>query len=254
MRTKRIDSIEQFIEQEKSVSLDTLCEEFEVSKNTIRRDINELVKKGTIKKVYGGVTVNQTAESQPLLPYQQRHDSFAEEKDAICRLAVEHVNDGDNIYIDTGTTCMNMIDHMADINCTIITNSLHVCWKAVPYPNLKVISLPGILKRETLSFVGSDVTNHLQTFNITKAFMACAGLTVNNGVTNASTEEYLIKKAVIENSRQHYLLTDHSKFDRASLMTYCGLEEIHHIITDMAPGKKYLNFCKEHGITIETCR
>ena len=55
MRTKRIDLIETFIEQEKSVSLDTLCEKFNVSKNTIRRDIEDLVKKGTVQKVYGGV-------------------------------------------------------------------------------------------------------------------------------------------------------------------------------------------------------
>lgn len=253
MRTKRIDSIEEFIEQEKSVSLDTLCDEFQVSKNTIRRDINELVKKGTIRKVYGGVTVNQSAESPILVPYQQRHDSFMDEKNAICQAAARYVNDGDNIYIDTGTTCMNMIDYISDINCTIITNSLQICWKAVPYPNLRIIVLPGVLKRETLSFVGDEINEQLRTYNITKAFMACTGLTLENGVTNASTEEYNIKRAVIKNSQQHYLLTDHSKFGKASLMTYCNLEDFQYIITDTIPVKKYLTFCKELGIIVETC-
>ena len=60
MRTKRIDEIEQYIIQEKSVSLDTLCDVFQVSKNTIRRDIDTLAKTGKIKKVYGGVTLNET--------------------------------------------------------------------------------------------------------------------------------------------------------------------------------------------------
>ena len=73
MRTKRIDLIETFIEQEKSVSLDTLCEKFNVSKNTIRRDIDDLVKKGTVEKVYGGVVSTQQASDTRLLPYEQRH-------------------------------------------------------------------------------------------------------------------------------------------------------------------------------------
>lgn len=64
MRTKRIDLIETFIEQEKSVSLDTLCEKFNVSKNTIRRDIDDLVKKGTVEKVYGGVVSTQQASDK----------------------------------------------------------------------------------------------------------------------------------------------------------------------------------------------
>ena len=70
MRTKRIDLIETFIEQEKSVSLDTLCEKFNVSKNTIRRDIDDLVKKGTVEKVYGGVVSTQQASDTRLLPYE----------------------------------------------------------------------------------------------------------------------------------------------------------------------------------------
>lgn len=73
MRTKRIALIENYIEQEKSVSLDTLCEKFQVSKNTIRRDIDNLSKKGTVQKVYGGVTYNLPASDARLLPYEQRH-------------------------------------------------------------------------------------------------------------------------------------------------------------------------------------
>ena len=93
MRTKRIDEIEQYITKEKSVSLDTLCEVFQVSKNTIRRDIDTLAKAGKIKKVYGGVTLNDTLPSKKLLPFAERHEKFVEEKKAICRLAADHIED-----------------------------------------------------------------------------------------------------------------------------------------------------------------
>lgn len=95
MRTKRIDLIETFIEQEKSVSLDTLCEKFNVSKNTIRRDIEDLVKKGTVQKVYGGVVSTQQASDTRLLPYEQRHTVLSLEKEAISKKAASFVENGD---------------------------------------------------------------------------------------------------------------------------------------------------------------
>ena len=189
MRTKRIDLIEAFIEQEKSVSLDTLCEKFNVSKNTIRRDIDDLVKKGTAEKVYGGVVSTQQPSDTRLLPYEQRHTVLSAEKDAISKKAASFVEN------DTGTTCLNMVDCLSHLNCTIITNSLQIFIRAVPYPNLQVISLPGILNRDTLSFVGSEIPGYLRTFNITKAFMASTGVTIENGLTNASAGEYAVKKA-----------------------------------------------------------
>ena len=66
--------------------------------------------------------------------------------------------------------------------------------KAVQYPDLQIISLPGRLNRDTLSFVGSEIPTYLRTYNITKAFMASTGVTIQNGLTNASADEYAIKK------------------------------------------------------------
>ena len=251
MRTKRIDEIEQYVTKEKSVSLDTLCEVFQVSKNTIRRDIDTLAKAGKIKKVYGGVTLNDTLPSKKLLPFAERHEKFVEEKKAICRLAADHIEDGDIIYIDTGTTCHNIVDYISDKRCTIITNSLQVSLKALPYENLTVISLPGYLKRETLSFVDVKISEYLQTFNIGKAFMACTGLSIENGLTNASEEEYRVKEAVVSNSMQRYVLADHSKFGIFSLMTYCPLEKINYILTDQLPQEEYTDFCRSNSITVE---
>lgn len=252
MRTKRIDYIESYIEQEKSVTLDHLCDKFQVSKNTIRRDIDELVKRGTVRKVYGGVTASPPASDTGLLPYEQRNTCFQTEKTAICQKAASYVQAGDIIYIDTGTTCFHMVDFLANTPCTIITNSLQICMKAVPYEKLQVICLPGSLKRETLSFVGSEILEYLQIFNISKAFMACTGVTLENGLTNASMEEYRIKQAVIQNSFQHYLLTDRSKFGKFSLMTYCALCDIQYIITDRLPNSEFITYCQEHQIQLET--
>lgn len=254
MRTERIDLLESYILKNKTVSLDTLCTKFNVSKNTVRRDVDALVKKGIIKKVYGGVTALDSGNVIPkLLPYSERGIRFTKEKDAICQMAAQFIEDQDTIYIDTGTTCLNLIDYIAEKECTILTNSLQLFWKAVQYPRLNIISMPGKLNRETLSFAGTEVTDYLKTYNITKAFMACTGVTQKNGLTNATTEEYIVKKAVLENSAQSFLLADHSKFGKVSLMTYWSLEDIGHIITDAPLDEEYELFCQENHIQVSAC-
>ena len=251
MKQQRLDAIERYVNEKRSVTLDKLCEEFGISKNTVRRDIDILIPRGTIKKVYGGVTaVKKDGDIPGLLPYESRHVAYISEKDKICRLAASYVREGDTIYIDTGTTCVNMVKYISDRSCTIITNSLQVCTLAVPYPKLRVLSLPGQLKRETLSFTGNTTTEYLSIYNIQKAFMACTGCSLEHGLTNASSEEYIIKKTVIENSQMHFLLADHSKFGRFSLMTYCHLEDIDKVITDCPLPEEYQSFCIEHGIEV----
>lgn len=254
MRTKRIDLIERYIEEEKLVSLDVLCEKFAVSKNTIRRDIEELVKKGVVEKVYGGVSFKVPPSDTPLVPYEKRHTVLNTEKDIISKKAASFVKEGDIIYIDTGTTCLNMVDYLAHVPCTIITNSLQIFMKAVQYPDLQIISLPGRLNRDTLSFVGSEIPTYLRTYNITKAFMASTGVSIQNGLTNASADEYAIKKTVVENSQTRFLLSDHTKFGKFALMTYCPLSEIQYLITDTTPQQEYLDYCKEHEIIIEVTK
>ena len=231
MKSQRLDMIEEYVLEHKNASLDTLCEKFNVSKNTIRRDVDILLKRGSIMKVYGGVAALETPQTLPLLSYEERGGRFPEEKKEICRRAAELVAEDDTIYIDTGTTCLNLVDFIADKHCTILTNSLLIFNKAASYPNLDIISVPGKLNRKTLSFTGPDINDYLQTYNISMAFMACTGVTMKSGLTNASAEEYITKKAIAENANSMILLADHSKFGRISLMTYSPMEKLDAMMT-----------------------
>lgn len=248
MKEKRLDLLEQYILDNHTVTIDNICETQNISKNTARRYIEELVSRGNIAKVYGGA---KTADAKtPLSSFEERRFEHAKEKDYICRLAAGLVNDGDVIYIDTGTTCVNLVEYIKTVRCTIITNSLPVATKAVPYKNLKLIILPGELNRETLSFAGISAINSLNVYNIDKAFMVSTGVTMENGLTNASTDEYSIKKAASERSHLLYLLSDYSKFGQTALHTYCRLSEVNTIITDQRLPEKYLAYCTAHNINI----
>lgn len=247
MKSHRIKNIEDYILKYESVSLDKLCEVFKVSKNTIRRDIKELLEKGKIKKIYGGVRINQ----KKLIPFEERNIKNHDEKKAIAEIAAAYIKDGDIIFIDSGTTIMWIIDYLKDRNnVTILTNNLSAIVSALQYPNLKIISLGGILKRKTNSFVGNCTSLVLKDYNISKSFMAATGISITKGATNSSIEEYDLKKRIVEKSDEIFLLVDSSKFDIISLMTFSPLSGMDYIITDKIPSQKYLEFFKQNKITL----
>ena len=246
MKTHRIKNVEEYILKNESVSLDKLCDVFKVSKNTIRIDIKELLEKGKIKKIYGGVTINQ----KKLVPFEERNIKNHAEKKVTAEIAAAYINDGDIIFIDSGTTTMWLIDYLKNKNITILTNNLSAIVSALPYPNLNIISLGGTLKRKTNSFVGNSTSLVLKDYNISKAFMAATGISIARGATNSSVEEYELKKLIVEKSDEIFLLVDSSKFDSISLMTYSPLENLDYIITNKTPPKKYTDFFKKNKINL----
>lgn len=247
MKTNRIKRIEEYILSNESVTLDSLCDVFKISKNTIRRDINEIKKRGNIKKVYGGVT----AVKQNLIPFEERNIKNNYTKMEIAKAAFEFVDNGDVIFIDSGTTTLNMIDFLKDKNdVTILTNNLNVIVNALPYPNLNVICTGGNLIRKTNSFEVINTLSIFQDYNISKSFMAATGISIDNGVTNSSPLEYKLKKVIVEKSNELFMLVDSSKFDVSALMTFCQLSDINHIVTNKEPPEKYIKFFQKNKIDV----
>lgn len=245
MQITRLEQIENYITENKTVSLDTLCDVFNISKNTVRRDIEKLSLKGTIKKVYGGVTVNS---STSLISYNDRNISSISEKCSIGRSAASLVNDGDVIFIDSGTTTVNLIDNIKDKkNISVFTNNLDVIIRSVQYDNINVTVLGGTLTRKTYSISGIDAAQILNKYNISKAFMAAGGFSIENGATNSSPLEYEVKKVVMKKSIHKYLLMDSSKFDTAALMTYATSDEFEIIVTNSLPSKKFIDYFERVG-------
>ncbi|MDQ6600443.1 DeoR/GlpR family DNA-binding transcription regulator [Bacillus salipaludis] len=246
IKTKRIKQIQDYIFEHQTASLDELCDVFNVSKNTIRRDIQELVELGEIKKVYGGVAVNAEA----LVSFSDRKIRNQQSKEVIAKAAASYVEDGDVIFIDSGTTTLEMIEYIKMKNLTIITNNLDFMINALPYENLNVISTGGVLERKTNSFISLKQFNLLQSYNINKAFMASTGISLTNGVTNASPLESETKTIAVERSSKVFLLVDRDKFDKYGLMTYCGLDEIDYVVTDQMPYENYQEFFNQNEIEL----
>lgn len=245
LKSQRIQKIKEYVNAHQTVSLDKLMEEFQVSKNTIRRDVQYLVRNEELKKVYGGVS---TIHSE-LIPYTERADKNQSKKQKIAELAATFIKNGDVIFLDSGTTTSELIPFIKHLDLTIVTNNITIIVECLAYENLTVFSTGGMLERKTNSFAGFKSLELLKSYNINKAFMAATGISISNGVTNSSPSESSIKTTVVDRSSEVFLLVDDSKFDRYALTTYCDLKTIPMIITNEEPNEHYMTYGKEHGVT-----
>lgn len=248
VKISRLNSIEQYVIARETATIDELCEAFGVSKNTIRRDLNALEARGHIAKVYGGVTA---ISSPGAVPSPVRSGLHTADKSLIGRLAAEEVEDGDTIFIDSGTTTVCMLKFLAaKRRITVVTHSLAALAEASKYENLNLISLGGIYSRPTDSFVGLSAFEALTTMKINKAFMAATGVSIENGMMNTTFLEAEIKRGIVQRASHIFLLADNSKLGHDAVISFCRLEDLSGFITDRRPGEEYLTFCQEHRIRV----
>ena len=245
MKVSRLNSIEQYVISRETVSIDELCEVFGVSKNTIRRDLNELEMRGHITKVYGGVTATVPSGA---VPTPIRSSLNTVDKSLIGRLAAEEVEDGDTIFIDSGTTTLCLLRFLvAKKRITIITHSLGALSEA---SNLNIISLGGIYSPTTDSFVGLSAIEALSSMRINKAFMGATGVSLTAGMTNTTFLEAEIKRAVVHRADSIYGMADSSKIGREAIVTFCHLKDLTAFITDREPPKEYVDLCHQENVKL----
>jgi len=245
MRTRRIQQLHDYIAGHGTVSYKEICQHFGVSINTARRDIAVLLGEGDIAKVYGGV---QHLEKTGLQTFENRSMSHPNEKTAICSMAAGFIKEGEVVFLDSGTTIPNILDFIGGACITVITSSLPVLIKASQLENVSVYTLPGLLNRKTNSFEQNFSFPFLDQYNINKAFMAASGVSIDGGVTNSSPWEFQLKKSVISKNIESFLLIDHHKFDRVTLLKYAELKDFSNVVTSAPPPEKYVNYFSKNDI------
>lgn len=252
MRTERLNRMEAFILSKGMVSLYDLAERFDISLNTVRRDVADLIARGRIRKVYGGVSSLQALDTQPyttLLPHSRRAQMHADEKRAIGELAASLVEDNSVIFLDSGSTVPNMIPYLAGKGVCIVTHSLSVMVEAAKYPDLEVLALGGRLNHATNSLVGEAMFG-LRSIRLQALFMAATALSVEWGASNNTYEEYRLKSELISLHSNIIMLADSSKFGKNATYCYCPFRRIRAIVTDRLPGAPFLEAARENDVKL----
>ncbi len=248
MRLERLNSLENYILDKGTVSLEDLADRFKVSINTVRRDLNELLARGQIKKVYGGVS--SLHETTPL-PMSIRAAKNKEAKLLIGRLASGFVEDGDSIFLDSGSTTPYILPEISKRNNVIIvTHSLTAMYEASKYPSLKVIALGGMYNQSTSSYIGISTIEALSKISINKVFIAATGVSVEHGLTNTTYFEAEIKRKVTQCGKKIILMADQSKFDFSSTISFFHFEDLYAVITDKRPSAAYMEVIERNNIRL----
>lgn len=248
MRLNRLNDMEQYIIEKETVSLEHLADHFQISMNTVRRDLNELLQRGRISKVYGGVSTSpQTAP----LPMSVRSAKNNDAKQKIGRIAAGLVKDGDTIFLDSGSTVLCILPHLASRkNITVITHSLSVMYEAAKYPSIQLISLGGLYNHTTSSFVGISTLDALSTITPRAVYIAATGVSLERGLTNTTYFEAEIKRKVVQNCDRIILMADYSKFNYSSTISFYHFEDLSTIVTDRKPPGKYLEAARQNHISL----
>ena len=150
MKYNRVQEIRQYVESRHSVSNEELLKEFDISIQTLRRDLKELEEQGHITKVYGGVIYNEPVTKGEVDPIEKREASNADEKDYIGKLAAGFVEDNDVIFVDSGTTACRMLKYLGHVkNVTVISHCLDVMQELKKMRNLTGVCAGGALHPDT---------------------------------------------------------------------------------------------------------
>ena len=241
MKSKRINEIIDYVRSRGVTSYEELCNQFNVSLSTMRRDIDILEEDGKIQKVYGGVKLTEKTleENEDLLLFD-----FDFNKDRIAKQAASLVNDGDIILMTSGSTLAHMVKYLKDKkDITLISNNLAVLNEAFKC-SFNVVSLGGTMDRKAMSFVGFWPSKQIENLNANKCFISCNGINLHS-ISNVVDSEADIKRAVINISNEIILLADNSKFDKMSLYSFASIDDLDYLITDKQPSDEYINKCKE---------
>ena len=239
MLTKeRRDLIVAYINDKNAVTVAELMTEFDASAATIRRDLSALHDEKRIIKVFGGATSLTSSDVNTFEPSVSLKASMhVDEKDAISKYAASLINDDDFVYIDSGTTTLEMIKYITNTKAKYITNGI-VHAKRLLERGLNTMIIGGRCKQSTEAIIGPDCIEGISKYHFSKAFMGTNGISTNAGYTTPDVDEALVKAEAIKHTYISYVLADHSKFGLISSVTFADISACC-IVTDRFPGKNY---------------
>jgi len=216
-----------------TIRISGLADALGVSYETIRRDLEELDQSGRINRTYGGA-VARPFGFEPA--WNERFNSMTDERQRIAAMAVGFVQPREVLMVDAGSTTLHFAQRLAAEakDLTVITNCFAVAMALSTNPTIAVIACPGHYDAHEGSVSGPDTIGFLSRFNANHCIIGASGITAE-GPNDAHSSAVAVKRAMLSRCKQHILLVDHSKFDRANLEVVCPLSRIHRLVSDAAP-------------------
>lgn len=236
-----------------------LARRYEVTMETVRRDLAALEADGKLRRVHGGaVTVEQSTSVESSIALRQSMNT--PEKHRIAQRAYELLRDADAgaVVLDAGTTTEILADRIAAADFSlksgadrlIITHALHIAVKLAEADGIVLDMVGGQLRKMTWAAVGTRAADHFATIRPDIAFIGVNGLDAEFGLSTPGLNEAIVKTAIVKSARRVVLLCDSAKFSHESLVRFAGLDDIDTLITDTMPEGKLAEALEESNVEV----
>ncbi|MBP1154592.1 MULTISPECIES: DeoR/GlpR family DNA-binding transcription regulator [unclassified Paenibacillus] len=244
---ERLIAILEYIRQHQRISVEDICELFQVSRDTARRDIVKLEEQGQILRTRGGAIWRGL--NKDVSGYGDRLQEEPAVKRAIGRLAASLVQTGDYLFMDASTTVMNAAAELRTDGHVVVTNSIDIAGILSQKPGITVHLLGGVVDSRHRFIYGARTLEMLRDYQADKLIIGTSGITPD-GLTNPFEEEGYVMKEMMKRSDQVIVLADHTKFGLRQFYRVAGLESIDILITDREPEYAMKEALLRHDINI----
>lgn len=233
------------------VLVDDLARRFDVTPQTIRKDLNELCDRNLLTRIHGGATIASGVEN---LSYEARRFVAAEEKRRIGKAAAALIPNNSSLFINIGTTTEEVAAALSDHeNLLVITNNLNVATQLYRHPKIEVIVAGGAVRRSDGGIVGSQAVDLIRQFKVDTAVIGVSAIDDDGSLLDFDHREVRVAQAIIENARHVLLVADSTKLKRTAPVRVAHLSQIHTFVTDTLPSPVLRELCRGRGIgLIET--
>lgn len=228
---KRRDQILRLISREGFETVQALARERRVSDMTIRRDLDELERQGSIRRTHGGAVSEHFTQIE--LDFRFRQKEQPDVKRRLAGAAAALVEDGETIFLDAGTTIAAMVPFLLDRRgLTVVTHSLPVARDLAGRPGICTILLGGQIRHSLFATVGHIAEDTLRMFKLDKAFLGTAGVDLGRGLSHSSEEEIPLKKLAARLAHRVIVVADRSKLAKGRVLFFMPWTDIDLFVTD----------------------
>lgn len=245
--TLRKRKILALLEEHGSVQVGDLATTMNVSKVTIRNDLDSLATLGSLVRTHGGAITAEHKESSRYI--SNTIHEFRQQKEAIAKLAVTFIKEGQSIIIDNGSTTMHVATYIGGLSVTVATSSLLVMKELMDVECIDLMMAGGILRRPTMGLMGAFSKDFYRQIHADWYFMGGSGYLSEQGVFCTNLIEADSKRSMIESAAKVVFLADSSKMERASLAKVCDWSVVDYMITDRIDDEVRKTI-ESHGVKI----
>jgi DeoR family transcriptional regulator, glycerol-3-phosphate regulon repressor len=249
----RHSEIIELAKTEGRVLVDDLASRFDVTPQTIRKDLNDLCERQLLMRIHGGAVIPSSTQN---MEYAQRGKIAAGEKQAIGAAAATLIPDNASLFINIGTTTEAVSQALLRHGrLMIITNNINVANRMRPYTQFEVVIAGGVVRSSDGGIVGEAAVDFIRQFKVDYAVIGTSAIDPDGALLDYDFREVKVAQAIIANARQVILVADSTKFERTAPVRIGHLEQIDTFVTDLCPDDRVRKICRDFDVElIETKR